>query len=139
MSRAVSKSRWRRLLPFGLLFLVTLGACSGVNTRTADGRPIRMTRAEFAEYVETTFRYHNRVVNELITASILGDEEIPIDPSLIRAEEDMDASCQPLNEMVTATIEGRELSFWAKMQLLNQVPSCAAATRRVEAMIPAAF
>jgi hypothetical protein len=121
------------------MFLLALSACTGVNTRTADGRGVRMTRAEFAEYVETTFRHHNRVVNELITASILGDEEIPIDPALIRAEEDMDASCQPLNEMVTATIEGRELSFWAKMRLLDQVPLCEAATRRVEAMIPAAF
>ena len=121
---------------FSCLCVIALGACSGVNTRTADGQPIRMTRDEFAEYVETTFRYHNRIVNELILASSLGDEDVVVDASLLSAEEDMAAICQPLNEMVSATIEGRELSFWSKLQLVNQVPACEAATRRVENVIP---
>ena len=51
----------------------------------------------------------------------------------------MDVSCQPLNEMDMATIEGRELSMWTKLQLLSQVPECAAATRRVESVLPASF
>ncbi|MDP6184177.1 MAG: hypothetical protein QF609_10190, partial [Gammaproteobacteria bacterium] len=83
---------------FSCLCVVALGACSGVNTRTADGQPIRMTRDEFAEYVETTFRYHNRIVNELILASSLGDEDVVVDASLLSAEEDMAAICQPLND-----------------------------------------
>jgi len=98
-----------------------------------------MSRDEFAEYVESTFRYHNKIVNELITAFIISAEEIPFDPVLIRAEEQMAAGCRPLNEMVLATIEGRELSRWAKLQLMNQVPVCAAATRRVESLIPTNF
>ena len=131
------KLRWAT--PILLILIFTLCACSGVNTRTADGRPIRMTREEFAEYVETTFRYHNRIVNELITTFVMSSDEIPFDPALIRAEEQMAASCRPLNEIVSATIERREPSLWTKLQLLNQVPVCAAATQRVEGLIPTIF
>lgn len=122
----------------GLIVIVTitLSACAGVNTRTAEGEPIRMSHEEFAEYVESTFRHHNSVVSELITVFSMSEDDIPFDPKLIRAEEDMAARCQPLNEVVSATIEGRELSFWAKLQLLNYVPLCEAATRRVERIIP---
>ena len=94
---------------------VTLCACSGVNTYDADGKPIRMSREDFGEYVESTFRYHNRVVSELITVFSMSDEDIPFAPALIRAEEDMAARCQPINEMVSAMIEGREQSLWAKL------------------------
>ena len=131
--------RCRRGILLTLIICVLLTACSGVNTRTAEGQPIRMTKDEFAEYVESTFRYHNRVVNEMITIFSLSGDEIPFEPALVRAEDNMDARCQPLNEMVMATIEGRELSMWAKLQLINQVPECAAATRRVESVLPASF
>lgn len=98
-----------------------------------------MTKDEFAENVESTFRHHNRVVNEMITIFSFSGDEIPFEPALVRAEENMDASCQPLNEMDMATIEGRELSMWTKLQLLSQVPECAAVTRRVESVLPASF
>ena len=116
-----------------------LCACAGINTRNADGEPVRMNRAAFAEYAEQTFRYHNRVVNDLITATSFGDESVLEDEALIRAEERMAASCQPLNKMVGATIEGRDLSYWAKIRLLDAVPECAAASRAVEARIPEVF
>ena len=132
-------SLWINAAPFLCFCCLALGACSGINTRTPDGQPIRMTRNEFAEYVETTFRYHNGIVNELILATSLGEDEVAIDPSLVRAEEDMATKCQPLNEVVSATIEGRELSLWTKLRLPNQVPACEAATRRVGNMIPGAF
>lgn len=118
---------------------LVLGACTGVNTRTADGEPVRMNREAFADYAEQTFRYHNRVVNDLITATSFGDEALLEDTTLIRAEERMAHRCQPLNNMVSATIEGRELSYWAKIRLLDAVPECAAASRAVEARIPELF
>lgn len=118
---------------------LALCACVGVNTRNADGEPVRMSRDEFAEYAERTFRYHNRVLNDLITATSFGDESGLEDAALIRAEERMAARCQPLNEMVSATIEGRELSYWAKIRLLDSVPDCVAASRAVEARIPEMF
>ena len=120
------------VLPVSLL----LCACSGVNTFNAQGEPVRMSREEFAEYVESTFRYHNRVVSELITVFSMSEEDIPFPPALIRAEDDMTARCKPINDMVSAKIEGRPQTLWAKLQLLNNVPLCEAATRRVEQMIP---
>jgi hypothetical protein len=94
-----------------------------------------MSRKEFADYAEHTFRYHNRVVNDLITATSFDEEAAPADAALIRAEERMAASCQPLNNMVSATIEGRNLSYFAKIRLLDAVPECAAASRAVEALV----
>lgn len=114
---------------------LVLSACAGVNTRSADGEPVRMSHDEFAEYAEQTFRYHNRVVNDLITATSFGEESASGDAALLRAEERMAASCQPLNKMVTATIEGRDLSYFAKIRLLDAVPECASASRAVEARV----
>lgn len=118
---------------------LVLCGCVGVTTRDVDGEPVRMSREEFAEYAEQTFRFHNRVVNDLITATSFGAESAPGDPALISAEERMAASCQPLNNMVTATIEGRDLSYWAKIRLLDAVPECAAASRAVEARVREMF
>lgn len=137
--RDANNSSQRDVALLAVFCCVALGACSSVNTRTADGQPIRMTREAFAEYVEETFRYHNRVVNDIILASSFGDEDSAAEPALVRAEEEMAALCLPLNEMVSATIEGHEPSLWEKTLLLNQVPACEAATRRVERLIPAAF
>ena len=135
----------REIFAFGrkrcaaLAIPLALCACATVNTRNADGEPVRMSRVAFAEYAEQTFRYHNRVVNDLITATSFGDESVLEDVGLVRAEERMAASCQPLNKMVSATIEGRELSYWAKIRLLESVPECAAASRAVEARISEIF
>lgn len=118
---------------------LVLCACVGVTTRNADGESVRMSREEFAEYAEQTFRHHNRVVNDLITATSFGDEAAASDPVLISAEERMAESCQPLNNMVSATIEGRDLSYFAKIRLLDAVPECAAASREVEARMGEMF
>jgi hypothetical protein len=123
------------LMPLGIIVLLGLPACAGVNTRNVDGVAVKMSRDDFAAYVEKTFRNHNRVVNELISISAGG--ELGVDDPLAKAEEAMAAKCQPLNEMVSATMEKRTLSFWAKMRLPEQVPACAAATRKVEAMMAA--
>ncbi len=129
--------RGRRFAIFALPLV--LGACVGVTTRDVDGEPVRMSREEFADYAEQTFRYHNRVVNELIIQTSFGDESAAADPALIRAEERMAERCQPLNNMVTATIEGKDLSYWAKIRLLDAVPECAAASRAVEARVREMF
>ena len=99
-----------------------------------------MSKDEFAEYVEQVFRHHNGVVNELILASSLSDDpDLPLPAELIAAERAMAQKCQPLNDMVSATIEGRELSTWTKLLLIDQVPACATYSRRVEALIEQSF
>ena len=122
-----------------ILILLTSVACKSVNTRNEVGTPMRMTKQEFAAYTEATFRHHNTVMNDLILLSSLGSEEELADPQLVRAEHDMTEACKPLNEMVTATIEGVPLTMWSKLQLPNQVPACEAATQRVEAVMPETF
>ena len=129
LQQTVSVQTCMVLWPLGLVFF--LAAC-GVNTRDENGTPIRMTTEEFAEYVEQVFRHHNGVVNELILATSLSDDpDLALPAELIAAEKEMVAKCQPLNEMVSATIEGRVLSSWKKLRLIDQVPTCAKWSRRV--------
>lgn len=122
-----------------VVFVSSLVGC-GVNTRTAEGMPVRMTKEEFADYVEQVFRHHNNVVNELILATSLSDDpELELPGGLLAAEKSMVAKCQPLNDMVSATIEGREMSTWSKLLLIDQVPSCAKWSHRVEGLIEESF
>ena len=120
-------------------FATTLPAC-GINTRDETGNPVRLTAEEFANYVESVFRHHNGVVNELILATSLSDDpDLVLPTSLISAERKMVADCQPLNDMVSATIEGRELSQWKKLLLIDQVPACSHSSRLVESLIETTF
>lgn len=122
-----------------LIILMLLCSC-GINTRDQHGMPIRMSKDEFAEYVETVFRHHNGVVNELILATSLSDDpELVLPPALLSAERAMVAACQPLNEVVSATIERRELTVWARLLLIDQVPRCAASSSRVELLMKDTF
>ena len=122
-----------------VFFVLSLVGC-GINTRTAEGMPVRMTKEEFADYVERVFRHHNNVVNDLILATSLSDDpELELPSGLLAAEKLMVAECQPLNDMVSATIEGREMSTWSKLLLIDQVPSCAKWSQRVEGLIEESF
>lgn len=121
---------------FGVAATVITG-CNSVRVRNSDGSMESGSRAEFEAYVERVFRYHNRVVNDLIlTTSLFDTEEADASSPLVRAEEDMARACQPLNDVVTATIEGREIGFFHKLELLDAVPACEAASRELEALLP---
>jgi hypothetical protein len=91
-----------------------------------------MSDAEFAAYFERVFRHHNAVVNEsMYSYSIAASGDDPI----AKAEIKMDHACQPLNEAASAAAGGETPSFWANMELLNAVPECEAATRRLEKLL----
>ncbi len=112
-------------------------SCSSVQVRYPDGSIETRSRADFKAYVEQVFRYHNRVVNDLILAtSLLDTEELDSASPLVRAEEAMAHACQPLNDVVAASIEGREIGFFHKLQLPEAVPACEAASRKLEALLP---
>ena len=131
----LSKRRYRWMVLVG--YVSVLVGCSSLQVRYPDGSIERKTRAEFETYVEGVFRYHNRVVNDLIVASsMLDDDFADLDPLLVRAEETMASECRPLNDTVSATIEGREIGFFQKLRLPQTVPACEVATRDLEALLP---
>ena len=129
-------SRTRRLAP---IIIASVVGCTSVQVRYPDGSTEYKTKDEFAVYVEEVFRYHNGVVNDLITATAFMDERaLDEDSPLVRAEETMADTCWPLNDAVSAMIEGRDLGFFHKMKLLEAVPACERASRRLEALLPPA-
>ena len=119
--------------------LLWLSACTGVHTKTPEGISITMTEAEFAAYVEHVFRHHNKVYNDLIDSLAMVDETdtVTSDEELKHAEETMLNACLPVNEIVSASTEGRQVGMGKKMRLVQAVPDCELATRRLELMIPA--
>lgn len=135
------RRRDSRVAEFGFALLACqLAACSAVQVRYPDGRTEYQSREDFAIYVENVFRYHNRVVNDLIVStSLMGDTALDFGAPLLRAEEAMAQACRPLNDTVSASIEGRELGFFQKLALPEAVPACEAASRRVEALLPPAL
>lgn len=93
-----------------------------------------MSRHEFAEYVERVFRYHNQIVSELIELSATDDSEESAE--LAKEEAHMLEACASLNEVVSQSMVGLDTNFRAKMQLVDAVPECEAATRRVDDLLP---
>jgi hypothetical protein len=123
--------------PAAVAVVSALAACSTVQVRYPDGTTAYHGREEFAAYVERVFRFHNRVLNDLIMATALGaDGDSPARIDLQQAERGMTASCRPLNAAVTARIEGRRLGFFESLALPETVPACEAASRHLEALIP---
>ena len=120
-----------------ILVLAGLSACSSVQIRCPDGSIDYKSKDDFAHYVEEVFRYHNRVEDDLITATaFMNDIELDKDSPLVRAEEATAKSCHLLNDAVSATIEGRELGLLQKLQLPEVVPACEKASQVLEALLP---
>jgi hypothetical protein len=117
---------------------IMLAACSYIHTTTPTGVPQDMTQQEFADYVERVFRHHNTVYNSLITELALENPDYndTENAELHKAEKDMLTVCAPLNEVVSARAEGRQLDMASYMKLTSSVPACEAATERVEDLIP---
>jgi 23S rRNA pseudoU1915 N3-methylase RlmH len=109
-------------------------ACSLITVHTPGGDTRMMSRHEFAEYVERVFRYHNQIVSELIELSATDDSEESAE--LAKEEAHMLEACASLNEVVSQSMAGLDTNFRAKMQLVDAVPECEAATRRVEDLLP---
>ncbi len=124
----------RHLAP---VIIASMVGCTSVQLRYPDGSTEYKTEDEFAIYVEKVFRFHNGVVNDLITATAFMDEsDLDADSPLVRAEETMASTCWPLNDAVSAAIEGRDLGFFRKMKLLEAVPACERASQHVQALLP---
>lgn len=91
-----------------------------------------MSEAEFAAYFERVFRHHNTVVNEsMYTLALTPGSEDPV----TNAEITMNHACQPLNEAASTAAAGKTMDFWQNMALLDAVPECEAATRRLEKLL----
>jgi hypothetical protein len=93
-----------------------------------------MTQQQFAAHIERVFRYHNKVMSDLIDVSTdrhFGDDN----DALSDAEERMDEACEPLNEVVSEEAVARESSFWIRQRLPEAVPACEEATQHLEKLL----
>jgi len=108
-----------------------------LTTRNSGGKQIVMSQAEFAEYVEQVFRYHNQVMSDLIdVAEDRGQQNFDEEQALSVAEARMIEVCQPLNEVVSEALSGRSVGLTTEMQLADTVPACEEASHAVEDLLP---
>ncbi|CAL1240520.1 hypothetical protein [Candidatus Methylocalor cossyra] len=118
-----------------LALLMAPTACTTVTTHTASGKKLVMSQEQFSRYVEHVFRYHNRVMNQLIDAG-QGAKSPKDAEALSAAEAKMVETCRPLNEVVSESLSGQSLGLQTELELVDTVPACEAATRTVEGLIP---
>ena len=125
----------RALSALGLAVLVA--GCNTVTTHKPSGEEMVMTQEEFGQYVEHVFRYHNQVMSDLIESNDALTEQTPRERvDLKTAERSMVAACQPLNEVVSESLSGEKVGLTLQLDLIDAVPACEAASKRVEGMIP---
>lgn len=128
---AASRAAW-------LLALCALASgCATITTHSSTGKEIVMTREEFEQYVEHVFRYHNQVMSDLIENAIDRPEQSPHDLQVLNlAEKKMVTACQPLNEVVSESLSGENVGLTLKMELIDTVPACEAASKAVDDLMP---
>jgi hypothetical protein len=120
--------------------LVALGAaivfgCTSIRTRTLEQGDVTMTKEQFAAHFERVFRYHNGVMNDLISSSADLAESSPDGSAISEAEAIMDEACEPLNEVVAAESVSEKVGFETMRLLPAAVPECEAATRDLEVLL----
>ena len=119
--------------PLIFLVIVCLSGCAAVPT--ADGEKLRITSAEFRDYVERVFREQNRVADEVAFAL-----EAPSSPSvdLEEAEQELLAACEGVNALATARRDQRRLGMRASVRAARTVPGCERVTRSVDSRVDSA-
>ena len=112
-------------------------ACSSITTHKTTGEEVSMTQEEFEKYVEKVFRYHNQVMNDLIeTATDRASQTVEESRKLDAAEARMVTMCRILNEIVAESMSGENPGFKLKLDLIDSVPACEAASKTVDDLIP---
>lgn len=96
-----------------------------------------MSQEEFEKYVEQVFRYHNQVMNDLIETAPDRVAQSPDESKkLDAAESRMVMTCRILNEIVTESMSGENPGLKLKLDLIDSVPACEAASRTVDDLMP---
>lgn len=94
-----------------------------------------MTTEQFSAYFERVFRYHNRVMNDLINYSADRPEDSDDNRAISEAEATMVEACELLNDVVAAESVSEHVDFRTKRQLPQAVPECEAATQHLEVLL----
>lgn len=106
------------------------GGCATVTT--TDGQRLRLTSAEFRNYVESVFREQNRVADELAF-----EQESPAADTLDAAEAVLLTACAGVNELATARRDERRLGLGRRLEAARGVPACEEATRAAQEALAA--
>lgn len=87
---------------------------------------------------EQAFRYQSRVTNTLLDHYPLLENFAKVDPRLVAAEAVMNDACSHLTRAVLTHAAGDELSLSLKLDAMNAIDDCKAATKRVEQLLQSA-
>ncbi|NOT10654.1 MAG: hypothetical protein HOP23_02280 [Methylococcaceae bacterium] len=91
------------------------------------------TREEFAKYVEDVFRLQNHVTSQIMI--LMESGEIELQQSLVKAEQQMQEICSPINEYASRDIDGLNIAVSLLRRVEKSAEACDKAAQNVEAML----
>jgi len=94
----------------------------------------RQSREEFERYVEDVFRLQNNMTSEVMMLTESEDNS-QSHVTLIRAEQDMQKICAPLNEYASRDSEGLSVGLLLSHSVEKSAVDCERAARQVESLL----
>lgn len=92
----------------------------------------RLSREEFAHYVEYVFRFQNNITSEVM---MLPKSESKDHANLLKAEQHMHDICAPLNAYASRESEGLRIGLFLRRRVERSVVDCERAARQVESLL----
>ena len=125
---------------FAVIGLAAIGAllvgCAHQTTLTAAQGRTTASAGNYAAYVESVFRYENRVGDEMIGhAESARDSGSAIDPGFVTAEARLNEDCRYLNEAAALSADRRALPFALQLKVMHTVAACEQAARQAALML----
>jgi hypothetical protein len=116
----------RQDLGLALWLMLLLGGCAALPFGAGSTK-------QFSVYAETVFRHQNQVSSRWM---LLSDADLlPDNAELTKAEDDMEAACDLLNNYAEQESDGKQMSWRYQAQVQASVKSCEASASRLERLL----
>lgn len=120
-------------LALAALAIVSAGGCA---TRPASAPGLTLgivDSAGYSAYVESVFRFQNKVVDAIAARSMDAPEFA--DAALVDAEDTLVAHCRYLNQAAATVADGQSVGMDLKVNVIHTVSDCARAAHDAAALI----
>ncbi|MGR9052508.1 MAG: hypothetical protein ACU84J_07660 [Gammaproteobacteria bacterium] len=120
----------KRLAVFTLFFFVSGCSAWFLGGYGNSGR----SRDEFAEYVESVFKFQNQMTSKVMMLTA-GADDLSDYEEIFIAEQRMQEQCEPLNEYAALEADGGNIGFFLRRRVEKTAEICDRAAHRVENLL----
>lgn len=112
-----------------ILFCIPFLLCSCQGLMTRGYGENSLPREEFAGYVEEVFRLQNQLTTEVMM--IVGVDDSEEYDELLKAEQVMHTTCDPLNEYANKELDGGSIGIFLRRRVERSAVACERAAKEV--------